>query len=365
MRRFVLVAVLMGGVAAIGVRGSSADQPVVDCSQGNFVQYCVATPAPTSFPSHSPLIPAVKTLDVGEGTEGPAGLLQVPVTITSQLVCFSLTEPVELYALGTASSSVIVPISPPGTSSIGSAHVQVDPDTGQAALQLEVDSSVASISGVDLKAIWPRERVEQIANVLPPATPTDTPTVGPGTPTNTPAPTETPTSSPTPGPSPMPSPTQTPVPPPFGVDVCADPSIIEGTTLNAGGDSTAIYGLTTPGAVCTAAVTYYSTYDFLDYQDQFITGTSHPDATSFDGSAQVAAEDNLVVYPLSEATTANFGIATVKCSSDSLPAVTGCSAFLIAQTDTQDYLNSLSPADVRALIHKLAVNHCPAGSTTP
>jgi hypothetical protein len=360
MRRFsILVAlvVLVAGTAVLGVRGSRADQPVVDCSQNGLLQYCLATATSSALPSHSPLISPVKDLSVGHGTQGPAGLLQFPVTVTSQLVCFSLAEPAELVALGTANSSVFVPISPPGPASESPANVVTDPETGQATFQLEVDRSVAEVSGVDVKSIWPREGVEHVVNALPPATPTPTATLLPGTPTSTPVPTATATVTATPGPSPTPVPTSTPQPLPFGLDACADPPVIEGTTLNPSGDSTTIYGLTTAGAVCTAGVTYYSTYDFTDYQDQFITGTSHPDAASFDGSPQLAAADNLVVFPLAEATTANFGTATVTCSLDSRPAISACTAFLIAQSDTQ-YLEDLAPADVRSLIQKLAADNC-------
>jgi hypothetical protein len=279
--------------------------------------------------------------------------------VTSKQVCFSLTEPVELDALGTANSSVFVPYSPPGEASENSANVHVDPDSGQASLQLEVDTSVAAVSGVDLKAIWPDEGIEHVVGVLPPATPTPTSTPLPGEATNTPVPTPTATATATPGASPTPTATSTPQPLPFGVAVCAQPSLIQGTTLSSGGDSTTIYGLTTAGAVCTAGVTYYSTYDFTDYQDQFISGTSQPDATSFDGGPQLAASDNLVAYPLSEATTANFGIATVTCTFHGLPSQTGCNAFLISQTDTQQYLQSLSPADIRTLIGRLAADNCP------
>jgi hypothetical protein len=364
MRRFLLLTILVCGGVLIGVRASHADQGApVDCSINGMLQYCPATPAPTTLPTHSP-ITAEKTMSVGAGTQGPAGLEQYPVSITSKLACFSLVEPVYLEALGQANSAVIVPISPSGPASANFAAVQVDAVTGQATLQLEVDTKVAEISGLDLKAIWPREGVESIVNVLLPATPTATPTSLPGLATNTPIPIPTSTLTATPGATPTATPTATPPTSTFSVSACAQPPIVQGTTIDASGGSTTIYGLTAPGAICTSGVTYYSTYDFLDYGDQFVTSTSQPDPTSYDGSGQLAASDGIVLYPLQESTTADFGIATVTCIFDGHPAQTGCTAFLISQLDTQQDFASLSPADLRTTLQKLANDHCPAGSST-
>jgi hypothetical protein len=104
---------------------------------------------------------------------------------------------------------------------------------------------------------------------------------------------------------------------------------MKGQTL--GGDFPTLYGLTSPGATCTAAVLY-------------LDGTS-PDG--FDGSARTADTNGSVSYPWTESSTAGGGIARISCQLGSLSAA-GCTGFLILQSG-----DNLSASDQTALLEQI------------
>jgi len=364
MRRYLVIAALVLGFGIQGARGSSADSSSTPtpqfCTLANgTLAGCLNTPTPTSTATIVPeaQITPFKTMSIGAGAAGPDGTTQYPITITSELACFSLAEPVDVDVLGNASAVALAETFPESAPSTGN-HVEVvvDPATFQAHLVLEVLGSAVGPGGIDVKALWPAENVEVLQNVIPPAAATATPTPVPGQATNTPTPTATP------GDTPTPTATATPIPsgPTSGVQSCVEPSLMQGLSLNSAGTNAVLYGLTVPGSSCTAGVTYFQAFDFTDFGDRFITGTSHP--VSFDGSARTASQYGIVAFPWNEQSMANFGVGTVTCVQDGGTPQTACSAFLIEQQNTQ-YLASLTPPALDQVLVHLEVAHCPAGST--
>lgn len=275
---------------------------------------------------------ANKQLSVSGGTPGPNGTTQYLVTISSQLSCFALPEPTNLYALTSPGAAAFTELSPePGGASGQAVSVFVDqrpnsPTSGKAQLSLEVNNGALGVSGLSVKAVWPDEQFERFINLVPPATPTATATPYPGQPT------PTPTSTPSPTPTSTPTPVASPTPSAAGLSVraCVQPSILNGHTL--GGDSPTLYGLTAPGASCTAAVLY-------------LDGTAPP---SFNGAPQTVDGSGVASFPWSEDSTAGGGIARITCALGSASAA-GCTGFLILQSgDT-----SLSDSDKTALLSQI------------
>jgi hypothetical protein len=339
MRRILIATVILGMLIALGVQSSRAqDSPPVLGPTPTFVppanDYCPDAsgtgyvPCPTTVPSGG-VPPPNKRLDVSAPVAGPNGTTQYTVSVTTQFACFALSEPTNLYALTTAGAAAFTELAPtPGNPSGQNVSVLVDqnpnsPTYGTALLSLEVNNGAIGNNGLAVKAIWPDEQVERFVDLVPPATPTATATPYPGQPTPTSTPTPEPTSTPTPTAAAGSTPSS------LAVRACVQPSIMNGQTL--GGAFPTLYGLTSPGATCTAAVLY-------------LDGTS-PD--KFDGSAQIADSNGGVSYPWAESSTSGGGIARISCRLGSLSAA-GCTGFLILQDG-----DNLSPSDQSALLEQI------------
>jgi hypothetical protein len=250
------------------------------------------------------------------------------VTITSQLSCFALPEPTNLFALTSAGAATFTELSPTAGGAAGQAvTVLVDqhpnsPTAGMASLSLEVSNAAIGISGLAVKAVWPNEQVERFVNLVRPATPTATATPYPGQPTATATPTPAPTNTPTA--------TATATASMLTVQTCVQPSIMNGQTL--GGDSATLFGLTSPGATCTPRVLY-------------LDGTVPPDLND---APQTADSSGVVMYPWAENTTAGGGLARVSCQlGDQFAAA--CTGFLVLQSGD----SGLSDADKTALLDQI------------
>lgn len=334
MRHVAAVVLVLGVLAFAGARRSQADMTSVNgycfSTPYNTLVSCDAgTPAPTAVP-----VTPVKELNVGGPVAGPDGTTSFDVGITTQLSCFSLNEPTELYALANPGSAIFTELFPTPGPSGQALNVTVEQNgrvagSGTAALTLEVNNAAVGPGGLDVKAVWPNEQVERVVNVIPPV-PTDTP--GPGTPTNTPTPeptaTDTPTPTSTPSGTPSPSPAATAAP--FTLRACVQPSILSGHSL--GGDVATVNGLTTPGAVCTSAVRY-------------LDGTT---PTGYNGSAQTANGSGLVSYSLAEDTMAGGGIAGITCTLNGVSRTT-CAGFLVLQSTD----GALTDADQQGLLSQI------------
>ncbi|GAC1327342.1 MAG: hypothetical protein NVSMB22_18810 [Chloroflexota bacterium] len=232
----------------------------------NSISQCPVSPTPTRA-----LIAPTKTLTIGNGSPGPAGSTNYNVSITSRFACFTLNEPVTVYALTDNPGAVAITAVHPSVGSKGSSvSIFPDPVTGTADLALEVFKGLLGPAGLDLKAVWPIEGVERVATVVEPATtPAATGTAVPATP-GVPAAT-TPSS--------------------FSLRACVDPTPV--TT----GQGATLYAQTLPGAVCTASV--------VDPEGK---------PADFTGAAQTALSDGLVIYPFTAGQTPGQGVAVVQCS---------------------------------------------------
>jgi len=381
MRRIAVLMLLVGiAILPAATRSTAAPAAPTTPTITTVNGYCFASPYNTFVPcpvtpTVRPLIPINKSIQVSGGIAMPAGTTQYNVTITSRHACFSLAEPIDVYALGHPGSAVLSPISPPppAASTTGStASTTVDSATGLATLLLEVLDKAVGPEGVTLKAVWTREQIERFAQVIAAAAPTATPT--PLTPVPTSTATVTPVGTPTATIVP------TPTPGPFTVSGCVDPNVVSGLSL--GGDFATLYGQTLPGAVCTAAVEYYKrSGTSLSLASPEALGTVTPTVTPgtasysfyavpqptevFDGSAQTALSDQLVVYPWHPYTLADAGIALVTCNFDNQAPITACTGFLIAQNydaDVTPYFADMTPQDRVTQIHLLEANLCPPGS---
>ncbi|HZS94268.1 MAG TPA: hypothetical protein VFA78_05685 [Chloroflexota bacterium] len=349
MRRLALslcvVALLVVGA---GYRHTSADDITV------FNGSCFASPSNTLIPCSTltptappPLVEPVKELGVGGGTTGPYGVTGYPVNLTSTFVCFALNEPINVYTLGSPGATALTPLFPdPDTATQNAADsvtTYVDAATGQAQLELEVRNSSVGPEGVVVKAVWPQEGVERLVTVIS------------GSATATPAPTTTATPTGTPPPTATPAPTATATPVsssgPFTAQACVQPSVLRGYDFKGG--SGILYGRTTPGATCTAGISYYNN------PHSYIGG---PTSTEFDGTVQTAAADGLVTYPLTEDSKADYGIALVTCVPPTIGSrVIACAAFLVAQNATQDLLTEDTQTTASKL-EALQASYCPKNS---
>ena len=373
MRR-IAVLVLLVGLPLLPAATHSTAAPATPTIVTTLNGYCFASPfnqlvpcPPTATPQR-PLVPIDKLVQVGSGIVSPAGTTSYVVNITSKHACFSLAEPIAVYALGHAGSAVLSPIEPPppeGATSGSSVVTTADPDTGLATLLLEVLNRAVGPEGVTLKAVWTQEQIERLAQVSAAAPSTGTPV---------PSPTATQVATTTP------APTATATPGTFTVRACVDPNLIRGRSL--GGDFATLYGATLPGAVCTASISYYKrvgTSPVLTTPG--IGGTITPTVTpgtadysfyavpqpteAFTPGPQTALSDGLVVYPWSPNTLGDVGIATVTCTFDNQAPITACTGFLIAQDYDQDRtanLFNLTAKDRVAQIRQLQTRLCPAGT---
>lgn len=316
MRRLIVGALLLTGLAIAGAHRSQA-------ATTNIGGYCFSGPANTlvscslGTPSATPIpVSPVKTLSVGPPVAGPFDTVSYNVSITSQISCFALAEPTDVFTLGSPGAAVLTELYPsPGQSGGSSAEVLVDqnpnsPHAGTAQLTLEVGKNYLGPEGLDLKAVWPDEGVERVVNIVAPAPPTATPT-GQPTATSTATPTATPTLTPTPKGTPA---TPTPVTvAALHVQACVQPDIMNGATL--GGGSGVLNGLTSPSALCGAQLKY-------------LDGTV---PVTFDGSARPADANGLVSFPFGEKSTAGGGIARITCTLGGL-SQSACTGFLILQS---------------------------------
>lgn len=277
------------------------------CFTSPFTQLVSCPVSPT--PTRVPIVPN-KQLTLSGAMSAPAGTTQYQVQITSQLACFALNEPVFVSTLGNPNAAAITPLFPTYMPSPGS-HVTLNveqnenqPGAGTARALLEVFNAVVGPEGLDLKAVWAQEGIERVVNVVPPAPPTPTPTPLPGQPT----PTNTPVT--TPGATPTATVTPTPIPSAFTVQACVQPRVLNGHSL--GGQSYTLYGHTTPGAVC---IPYATDSSVL---------------TPSDIIGQVAGPDGLVVFPLFENSSGDYGTASVTCTLNG-QTQTGLTYFFVLQ----------------------------------
>lgn len=333
MRRMLIAVILVTLIGAAGVHSSRAFDPVAH-------DYCFSPAANGYVPCSTLATPVVapappaptKLLNVSGGTAGPDNTTQYLVTLTSQVSCFALPEPIDLFALTGAGAATFTELFPsPGGAGGQEVSVLVDqhvntPTSGTAKLSLEVSNQAIGISGLAVKAVWPDEQVERFVNLVPPATATPTATPYPGQPTATPTSVPLPTATPTATPAITPTSSATSL----SVQTCVQPSIMNGDSL--GGDFPTLYGLTSPGAICTAQVLY-------------LDGTVPP---KFSGAQQTAGDSGIVSYGWSEDSTSGGGVARVSCQLGSLFAA-GCTGFLILQNSD----SGLSDAQKTALLTQI------------
>lgn len=334
MKRFVLILFLVLGAALVNVGHSSADPTMINgfcfASPNTELVPCPMTPTPTSEPATPN-----NTISLSGPTPGPDGTTAYDVSITSQLSCFSLAEPTLLYTLGSPSAAALTELYPnAGGASGSSIELFVDQHegttgSGTADVSLEVANQYVGPEGLNLKAVWPVENVEQIVTVVPPAIPTDTPTPVPGQ-TDTPVPADTATPAPTATATASPTAAASPTPQPFFARACVEPSILEGQTL--GGDTAVLHGLSIPGASCGGVVLY-------------LDGTAPAD---FDGSPQSADANGMTAFPFTEGSTAGGGVVQITCTLGGHTAQ-ACSGFLILQKPD----SALTTADKQKLLTQI------------
>jgi hypothetical protein len=292
MRRSALALVLVMIPAALLGRGWTPAHGAVAghvCfDPATYVQAaCTPTPAATAV-----AIPITKTLNVSAALPTGPGISNYYVTLQSSMACFPLNEPIDVYTFGNTGEAALSPATP-GTFPVQNPdQYRVTPDQfGTAVLSLEVFTAGVGPDGLTVKAIWPQEGVEQIAPVIPGATP------GP-TDTGTPEPaTATPVMSPSPTPTPGPTETATAVPTttrPFFLRTCVSPNPT-GTSTQA-----TVYVETLPGATCTASVT-------------FSNGTTAADLADV---AQTVGSPGTAGFTFTVDQTATSGTAAVTCAYD-------------------------------------------------
>lgn len=302
-----------------------------------FNGYCFTSPyttllnCTTPTPTATPLVP-VKTLSVGPPVPAPAGTTSYPVQITSRLACFSLDEPINLYALGSPDAAALTVLDPLQTEN--GAHaltLHVNPDSGQATLSLEVMNAGIGAPGLLLKAVWPQEGEERVAVI---ATPSGTIT-----------------------PSPIPTPSATPPVPPTpsapAVAACTEPRVVAGSSI--GPRDLTLFARTLPGSLCTPAVTYYL--------NGHLWRSATAAADNLDPTPRPTGPDGIVSYPFTANTVADFGIATVTCLPPTGPSLTACTAFLIAQHVGDYNTSALLTQPLATTIRQTAAlqtQYCPA-----
>lgn len=304
MRRIAATLLLLLGVVFAGTAShaqTTTPTPTITeingaCFQApaNTLIPCPASPTATQFPR----LPE-KTLSVSAPVAGPANTSTYTVSVTSRFLCFALNEPVLLYVLGSPSVTALTELFPQVAPFLGyPVQVNVDPLTGTASLSLEVFNAEVGPAGLDLKAVWPQERIERVVNVIPPAPPTATATPPPGQPTSTATPvpptataTATAAVTATVTATATSSATATPTPSLFA-RACVTPNPVPGAT------TATLYGQTLPGAGCFSSIT-------------FNDGTT---PIGFTDGTQTAGSDGVVSWTFTASSTATAGTATVVCS---------------------------------------------------
>lgn len=252
-------------------------------------------PCPTAAPApRAPIIP-VKNLSVSGPVAAPAGTTSYQLHLTSQLVCFTPSEPIYVYTFGqsqAAALSVEVPTpstsgtpqpftfstSPSGFEQDNAQHLVLTPGPdGTSNLSLEVFNKAVGNQGLGVAALWPDEQISRSQVLIQPVA---------GTPgavaTATPAPAATATVTP--------GPTTTPAPGPFTLRACVSPSAI---TQNS---PATLYVQTAPGATCSAS---------LDYANNVHVPTL--------GGPQLAGADGFAVFPFTPGA-AGPVVAAVTCT---------------------------------------------------
>ncbi len=160
---------------------------------------CSITPLPTATALRPPVL-AIKSMYVSGPVSTEGGTIdERTVTVISDIACFSLDEPIDLYTLGNPAASALRPLTPANIPTQDKNHYRftVDPATHAATFSLETLNSALDSTGLGVKAVWPDEDVEQITTLVAAATATPTATTVPGgTSTATPSGTAVPTSTP-------------------------------------------------------------------------------------------------------------------------------------------------------------------------
>lgn len=292
----VLAALPRPSSAASDTAGTSPTPTTVATTQINGL--CVTGPfnavapcvTPTGTVPRAPIVP-VKSLAVSAPITAPAGTTRYNLHLTSQLVCFTPTEPIYVYTFGqsdAAALSVVVPTpstsgtpqpatisSPaPGADANTAQHIVLTPGPGGTSdLSLEVFNAAVGQAGLGVAAAWPEEGIAHSQVLIKPAAPTASPGA-----TATPGPTATVTGTP--------GPTSTPAPGPFSQRACVSPS-----TVTQGSPAT-LYVQTAPGAKCSASVNAASTTL---------------------GGPQIAGADGFAVFPFTPGV-AGTSTATVICT---------------------------------------------------
>lgn len=297
MTRALVVVALLLGIAFGAAHSSRAD---VTMQNGACFEAPYNTLVPCISPTSTVVPPSpVKEMSISAPVTSPDGTTSYLVGITSSLVCFPLTEPVDLFTFGNPNAAAFHQLLPAGNPSVlpNPYRVQVDPDTGSALLSLEVFPASLGPGGLTVKAVWPQESVERLIQLAPQATPTDTPTPLPGLPAPTSTPTASPTGTPTATPTGTPAPTAeaTPTPVPgtsFFLRVCITPDPMPQHTRPT------LYAQTLPGASCSATVVY--------------SDGSVP--ADFDTSARITGSGGIQSSSWLEDSRADGGTATVTCT---------------------------------------------------
>lgn len=349
-RAIVAIAVACLVIALISVRsphssaqGVPTELPVCLATVGTGIKYI---PCPTATTGPLPATTPVKDMSVSGPIAAGAGVVNYNVTITSQLACFPLPEPISLSTLGSPGSAVLVQLGPHTSvtrgDTIPSVAINQTPESegaGTGSAVLEVLQKQLGPAGLVLKAEWPREGVTRLAVI---ATPSESPTPVP--------PTAVPSSTPTPSgtSTPAPTATSTPIPTsgPIPVQAAVSPPVVNGQSL--GGDTPTLCALSLPGATCFPTIHYLPT-------------DAQPTDAHYQGAHQsgaLADASGLVEFPWTESSTGDFGVAAVDCTLGPNSG-RGCAGFFILQ----NYDSGLSEADRAQLlsgIQTFATRSCSA-----
>lgn len=289
MKRLSILLLLVLGVALAAMPHPSAASAGTSPAATPLTQInglCFAGPfnavAPCATPSgpapRAPILP-VKNLSVSGPVSAPAGTTQYQLHLTSQLVCFTPSEPIYVYTFGQSEAAALsveastpaasgtpralnFSASPSGFQQDTAQHIVLTPGPdGTANLSLEVFNAAVGQQGLGVAAVWPEEEITRSQVLIQPIAPT--PAEGA---TATPSPTAVATGTP--------GPTTTPAPAPFTLRACVSPSAI---TQNS---PATLYVQTAPGATCSAS---------LDYANRVQAPTM--------GGPQVAGADGFAVFP--------------------------------------------------------------------
>src|SRR5437763_5438128 len=196
MRRIAAVILMLLGVGFAGTGKSQAQIP------GHFFDLeatasptssAIASPTATALPTDTPATPTVtstpgpptvvgvapnKSLSVSGPEQGPAGTSAYAVSVTSELACFPLTEPIDVATFGSPGAAILIPVFPSSIPFQGTQHsvITVDPTTHTARLWLEVLNASVGPGGLGVKAYWRLEQESRLAQMIAPVPATEVPT---------------------------------------------------------------------------------------------------------------------------------------------------------------------------------------------